>query len=351
MLARGSAPWFEAGDLAPFLAQIEALPVPSADVASPDGDHDSHRGCRTAEAQLRSLGLVGDDPDAAPWNTLNPADWFILLRGMASRRPDLAVTLAALGTRVRSGIGDMDGQGWALHASMTDGWLQLWSPEPPERHSRWRFLIGDDVHVIDSALAQDASLQACGAWLSIFPMHGAESCAPVGQQIRRWRHHNALALVSGLLWRLLDVTRAHAANRPMFGRRLIDFPTVQLRLLRLHLQLLTAEELADAAFADETCEPGAALLELADALRVDAQQICGGSGYMAPSEFAAVLGWLECAEQMLRATWPANAGRPLDACAMRQCARDRLRRAGVPLALHAAQVTRTAGAGAAQVAN
>lgn len=338
MLARDSVPLSESGDLAAFLGQLDRLPPLGGNLSgSPTGGGVHGNDADTVERQLTSLGLLADKPGEALPASLGVVEWFVLLRGLASRRPDLAVTLAALSTRDRCAAvpPDATGDGWALHAEpLPDGQISLWLPCAPSRHAHWRFLLGTEVRRVAGTL-QNAQRQAGGAWLALAQSCAALPCAEADGALSQQRRNDALALVSGVLWQLLDATREHAANRPMFGRRLVDFPTIQLRLLRLHARLLVVEELADAHLGGQgggqADGDGAGILAQAEAVRIDAQQICGGSGYIAESTFAASLSWLECAMRMLRATLHPGARPPRTAASVWQQALDRLARAGVVL--------------------
>ncbi|MET3134532.1 hypothetical protein AAKU55_004832 [Oxalobacteraceae bacterium GrIS 1.11] len=116
--------------------------------------------------------------------------------------------------------------------------------------------------------------------------HEADAAAPDGQP----RPSDIPLLLTGILERLWQEAAAHAENRPLFRRHLADFPAIRWRLIMALAHVLRAERIGLAMPG-----PGhaAALRRAARAVRVDTQQICGGSGYMLESAFAGTLLWCE----------------------------------------------------------
>ncbi|WP_284208731.1 acyl-CoA dehydrogenase family protein, partial [Chitiniphilus shinanonensis] len=143
------------------------------------------------------------------------------------------------------------------------------------------------------------------------------------EALARWQE--VLALAGGIAWTLLDRTAGHAAERPLFGRWLADFPAVQLRLVLLQLRVLVVEESAALLAGTPSAALRAQWRRELDAVRIDAQQLCGGTGYMRETAFADTLLWHEWADtaarQCLCPEQPGPAGG-----VMHEALRERLRR-------------------------
>lgn len=126
------------------------------------------------------------------------------------------------------------------------------------------------------------------------------------------------ALMSGCLWKAWETTVEHAESRPMFRRNLADFPAIRLRLLTALVNVLRVDEwamlLASAPSSRVSMRACSALRRLADTVRIETQQICGGTGFMRESKYARVLQVLRSCDDLLRrqAMSKAKHFRPLD---------------------------------------
>ena len=270
-------------ELAFFLDQVEAL---------------SRRrvGCGDPPAELAALGLLPAAGAEPVWTQMSAAEWFWLMRGMARRDPLLAAALASL--RLAIEHGEPDGTGFALHAFREGACWHLRLPVLGVPCESWIFCEGQRMRRVSAALLRQ--VEGDRFECEHAQTAPADACTP-SLISSFWR--DRLALVSGCLWRLWTVTVAHAETRPMFRRHLGDFPMVRLRLLMLLAEVLRADELSERAAA-ATPMAGAELLgalrRSSEAIRVETQQICGGTGYMRESTYARALAWLDWCDGLMR---------------------------------------------------
>lgn len=109
----------------------------------------------------------------------------------------------------------------------------------------------------------------------------------------------ALILAAGAR-RAWVLTLHHTELRPMFRRQLADFQHVRFRLLELAELAERAEQTADRLLAGPEWQTALGeLLDLCAALRNEAQQLNGGSGYMRETAFAETIVWIEGCETAL----------------------------------------------------
>ena len=269
--------------LAFFLEQVEAV---------------SRRrvGCGDPPAELAALGLLPADGAEPVWAQMSASEWFSLMRGMARRDPLLAAALASL--RLASEHGERQGTGFALHAFRDGTRWRFKLPVLGTQCESWIFCDGQRMRRVSAALLRQVEGDC-------FECDDAQTgptdaCAP-SLISSLWR--DRLALVSGCLWRLWTVTVEHAESRPMFRRHLGDFPMVRLRLLILLAEVLRADEVSERAAAASPVA-GAGLMgtlrRCSEAIRVETQQICGGTGYMRESAYARALTWLDWCDGLMR---------------------------------------------------
>jgi alkylation response protein AidB-like acyl-CoA dehydrogenase len=277
------------GELAVFLDQVEARCSRRVGAVDP-------------LAELGKLGLLPAAGDVPVWAEMSAADWFVLLRGIARRDPPLAASLSSLHLAIDHADGP--GTGWALHASGHAGHWRIRLPTLAEHCTNWVFCDGEQLRWVSTAMLRQTATDVfeCDHAATVL----AGSCSP-SLLSSFWR--DRLALINGCLWRLWTVTVDHAESRPMFRRHLGDFPAVRLRLLLLLAELLRADELAErAAAASPSATSGrnsaatlmGALRRCAETIRVETQQICGGSGYMRESHYAQALVWLDWCDGLMR---------------------------------------------------
>ncbi len=111
-------------------------------------------------------------------------------------------------------------------------------------------------------------------------------------------------ITSGCLWHTWEICLQHAETRPMFRRYLADFPAIRLRLLRVLMDVLRADEWATLLATTQSLRmrmrANAALHRLADSIRIETQLICGGTGYMRESHYASALLALKRIDELLR---------------------------------------------------
>ena len=270
-------------ELAFFLDQVEAL---------------SRRrvGCGDPPAELAALGLLPVDDTEPVWAQMSAGEWFCLMRGIARRDSALAAALASL--RLAIEHGERERTAFALHAFRDGACWRFKLPALREYSQSWIFYEGQRTRRVSAALLR----QVEGDCLECDDAQTAQADTYAASLISSlWR--DRLALVNGCLWKLWTVTVEHAESRPMFRRHLGDFPMVRLRLLMLLAELLRADELSERAAA-ATPMPGAelmgALRRCSEAIRVETQQICGGTGYMRESAYARALTWLDWCDGLMR---------------------------------------------------
>lgn len=118
-------------------------------------------------------------------------------------------------------------------------------------------------------------------------------------------------ITSGCLWYAWETCLQHAETRPMFRRYLADFPAIRLRLLRVLINVLHADEWAALLVTTQSLRTrmraSAALRRVADNIRIETQLICGGTGYMRESPYARALTALKQADDLLRGLPMAHA--------------------------------------------
>ncbi|TJZ70735.1 acyl-CoA dehydrogenase family protein [Chitiniphilus eburneus] len=268
---------------------------------------------------LRRLGLA-DDGAAPCWETLLPGEWFALLRGLGCRAPALASALLALRWATSCAAEAVSPD--APDAPEAECHLLL--PAPPAQAPAWRFVahgwIGQASTGALTGLAQMGGLYGVRV-----AAHRVTWLRPQTQAEARARFCDLLALNGGILWRLLDRTVEHVTERPLFGRCLIDFPAIQLRLSALQLRVLAAEEVAELLARQPSGALRAQWWRELNAIRIEAQQLCGGTGYMRESAFAQTLRWHEWGELLLRQCAHAEQGGPAGEV-MHAALRERVRR-------------------------
>lgn len=111
-------------------------------------------------------------------------------------------------------------------------------------------------------------------------------------------------LSSGCVWHAWETCMQHAQTRPMFRRHLADFPAIQLRLLKVLIQVLRVDEWASLLVGTQNLRTrkraSTALRYVADKVRIETQLICGGTGYMRESAYASALSALQVIDDLLR---------------------------------------------------
>lgn len=255
---------------------------------------------RTAGAhpwhELDLLGLLPGGQDDQPWDALDQAAWFCLLRGVAQGCPCLAIALSSARLVDISG-GDARTMGWAHNARRTDGahWQLVLAVAPPTLTS-WLFFDGLHLRCVDTARLQRI--------MSHPPIYQF-SCADLDCKIvdsapdlaRLAAHTDVPVLLAGTLRRIWELAAQHAETRPMFRRHLADFPVIQLRLLANMVEVMRAEHIATGLARNPARCFGlghaSPLRRKARAVCIETQQICGGTGYMRNSAFAQTLAWIE----------------------------------------------------------
>lgn len=260
---------------------------------------------------LHHLGLLPEAEEEPVWQYMSGVDWFILLRGIATRNPRLGCVLASLRFAAEFGNANNTPEepvGWALNArsTPTGGW-QLQLPLDPAQAPRWYFSAEGQVATVRTAALQTGATEDGRATVYC---HGADVRlgGPPAASLPQRCQRDTLALWSGILWRLLDCTTAHAAQRPVFRRTLADFPAIQARLSAAQARVLRAEELADCAARQWDPATAAHFRCEAEAIRIETQQICGGSGFMRESPYAQSLIWHEWCDEVLRQSWQQSEG-------------------------------------------
>ena len=255
---------------------------------------------RTAGAdpwrELDLLGLLPGGQEEQPWDALDQVAWFGLLRGVAQACPCLAVALSSARLVDISG-GDARTMGWAHNARRTDGahW-QLALPVAPLKLTSWLFFDG-----LRLRCAATARLQRITAHPPVYQFGCADlDCKIVGDApdlARLAAHPDVPLLLAGMLRRIWELAAQHAESRPMFRRHLADFPVIQLRLLASMVEVMRAEQIATGlAHNPAHCFAlghASALRRKAQAVCIETQQICGGTGYMRNSAFAQTLAWID----------------------------------------------------------
>lgn len=253
--------------------------------------------------ELTRLGFVPAVGEAPVWTEMGVADWFELLSGMARHEPGLAVALSGL--RLASDHGGGPGSGWALNIRHGAGRWQFCLPRVRETFSEWFFCDDREMYRVSAASLCPVAAADCFECSDA----QAQSLGPCSAALRARMWRDRLALANGCLWRLWSVAIEHAESRPMFQRQLGDFPVIRFRLLSLLLHLLRADELTERAAAlpptlsrllDAPSDLAGALRLVAQDVRVETQQICGGSGYMRESEYAQALSWFDWCDTLLR---------------------------------------------------
>jgi alkylation response protein AidB-like acyl-CoA dehydrogenase len=278
-----SAQTASADDVAEFLGQVNA--VIRDRTAGADPWH-----------ELDLLGLLPGGRDDQPWDALDQAAWFCLLRGVAQACPCLAIALSSARLIDISG-GDARTMGWAHNARRNDGahW-QLVLAVAPQTLTSWLFLDGLRLRCVDAARLQRATSHP-----PVYQSSCADpDCKVVGNApdlARLEAHTDVPLLLAGALRRLWELAAQHAETRPMFRRHLADFPVIQLRLLASMVEVMRAEQIAlGLARNPARCFAlghASALRRKAQAVCIETQQICGGTGYMRNSAFAQTLAWID----------------------------------------------------------
>lgn len=259
------------------------------------------RGSADPWRELDLLGLLPGSGQDAMWDVLGPAQWLVLLRGVACACPHLAAGLAAV-RQVHLHGGDVRRHGW-IHAARLDanGQWQCALPAAPTSLTAWYFLDGDTVRQVGAARLQPCGVRNGLHLASAVPQDckaaGPALAGPGGQA-------ELAALLTGVLYRLWEQACVHAESRPMFRRRLADFPAIRWRLIGAMGDVLRADEVAlrlarHPAAAGRHRHAGA-LRRLAQAVRVELQQVCGGTGYMQESAFADTLAWFDWCDSVAR---------------------------------------------------
>jgi hypothetical protein len=222
-----------AEDLAPLLHLIDRLICDDAGSISPE--------------QWVALGLVpgADAPGAA--DCMEAEAWQYLLRHLALRKPEAAVTLLLF-----------------------------------NRYPIWSATVAAGVARLTETDWIAALIRLTG---------GTDS----------FRCAAELALIlAACLHRAWVLTLQHAELRPMFRRQLANFQHVQFRLLELSELAARAERAAACLVATpEDQTPLSELLDLCAALCNESQQICGGSGYLRETAFAETIVWIGGCETVL----------------------------------------------------
>jgi alkylation response protein AidB-like acyl-CoA dehydrogenase len=270
-------------ELAFFLDQVEVL---------------SRRrvGCGDPPAELAALGLLPVAGAEPVWAQMSAGEWFWLMRGMARRDPLPAAALASLRLAIEHGEGE--GTGFALHAFREGVRWRIRLPVLRAQCESWIFYDGQRIRRVSAALLRQVEGDCFECDDS--QTAPARTCTP-SLMSSLWR--DRLALASGCLWKLWTVTVEHAESRPMFRRHLGDFPMVRLRLLMLFAELLRADEVSERAAAASPmagAELMGTLRRCSEAIRVETQQICGGTGYMRESAYARTLTWLDWCDGLMR---------------------------------------------------
>lgn len=220
-------------------------------------------------AELREFGLCDRAAGLPAWELLDEQDWVGLLRGLCRLRPGCAVLLASqwLGEAVELppkvafamlGAGDAD-------------YWQLRRPLAGDRPEQWSFIAEGRLWRVSVGALRQVGLQS---WECRREQAHAGACA------RAWAGlygQARQALLDGAMAAVWQSTLAHVAARTMFNRRMIELPALQMRLLGAHACLQAGR-----------CAP----------FRLEMEQICGGTGYMAESASAQALQWLGWAEDL-----------------------------------------------------
>lgn len=253
--------------------------------------------------ELQQLGYLGDGADPGAWQQLGDADWFALLRAIARRCPRLAMALAAARLTVEIAGTPLAPDAIAVRAAYVRAHLAD-AGAPPMRVAA----------ALLSSLSSGAEPDSPG----VDPTVGEIGIVLPSAALQRVPR-DLLVVASGTLWRLWNACAAHAESRPMFRRVLADFPVIRYRLLSALVAVLEAEEHADRAVADhDEGRPLAAFRAACLRVGTETQQLCGGSGFMRESDYAASLLQLD---DCLRALGPL----PTAASAQRDGAQDRVR--------------------------
>ena len=270
-------------ELAFFLDQVEALSR-------------GRVGCGDLPAELAALGLLPAAGAEPVWTQMSAGEWFWLMRGIARRDPLLAAALSSLRLAIEQG--ERGGTGLALHAFRDGARWRIRLPVLRPQCESWIFCDGERIRRVSAARLRqvEGDCYECDDPQTAL----GDACAP-SLISSFWR--DRLALVSGSLWKLWTVTVEHAESRPMFRRHLGDFPMVRLRLLMLLVEVLRADEVSERAAAAPPLA-GAALMgtlrRCSEAIRIETQQICGGTGYMRESAYARALACLEWCDGLMR---------------------------------------------------
>lgn len=262
-----------------FFEQVEALVHARKDAADP-------------RTELGMLGLLPEAGVPPIWEDLGPFAWHGLVRGIAKACPRLAVGLSSARLVHECG-GDTHADAWAHDAFRVagEGW-RFALPLPPGALSgsvsRWFFCDGERVYATAGACMR---LDAEDVPISGASCAGGDVAALDGPVPSVYR--DVPAMLSGILQRMWRQCASHAEQRPMFRRCLADFPVVQYRLLLAMADALRADEIAARAALSGFARfaPGHAdlLYRLAQEIKIETQQLCGGSGYMKESPYAETL--------------------------------------------------------------
>lgn len=255
--------------------------------------------------EMTLLGLLPTTGETPVWQDFSQDVWFSLLRGMACQSPALAILLSSA-RRVTQCQGDPQQHAFAHHARQNaDGQWQLMLPATNNAISHWHFQNGNQIlQVATHVLA--VQHEPCDDSMLIKALCPPTACLAVGVATVPSCYQDVLAIWSGVLYRVWKQSALHAENRPMFRRHLADFPPIQYRLLTAMTNLLWADELI--ARLMQTQDETVIIATLPDihrraqAIWIETQQICGGSGYMLESDYGQSLVWFNWCRSILQQT-------------------------------------------------
>lgn len=199
----------------------------------------------------------------------NEATWWVLLRHVASWCPEAACLLGAAALAHEAGL--PASAALLLQAGPDNGYWRM-DGSRAESASRWHWFSQDALWS-----APTTAMRAVGLGMHECRHDAALRERPASARELRWRGTTALCLHQGAARAALATTRSHLQERIMFHRPMLELPAIAWRLQRCEQWLVQGR------------------LGL---LRLELEQLLGGTGFMAQTRQGSASGWLLWAEDL-----------------------------------------------------
>ncbi len=242
------------------------------------------------------LGLIPESADESCLTLLGDAGWHQFLYTMACRDPGLAVVVAASNRGAMMGT-EVLPLHWAYHTQKTRSGWTVESACAPDAGDH--FVFTDKGKLRLAAMCDAEPKRRSGERVLTWCISVSdERSLNFSADMIRPAATDLLTIRNGALSYAWQQAFFHANERPMFNRKLSDFPHIRLRLVQMYAMLRVIDMLTGMAcgLGSERLDPDAVrstLDALVSRVRDELQQIGGGTGYMAETPLGAAVQWLD----------------------------------------------------------